>query len=126
MKKTAYPVLTTVHFLSAFSGSVWFSSFDALKGYWQRLIAEEDRPKTAFTTIYGLYQCKRLPMGLHSAIAEWKSSMDRIFSEHLHEYMEMYIDDGIIHSQSFQDHLNHLSLVCQNIFCWTYSVFVQM
>jgi hypothetical protein len=115
MKKKAYPVPKISHLLTSLSGSTWFSSFDALKGYWQRMLAEEDRPKTAFTTIYGLYQWKRLPMGLHSAVAEWQSSMDQIFSEYLHDIMEIYIDDGIIHSNCFKDHLKHITLILSKV-----------
>ena len=91
------------------------------------MLAEEDRPKTAFTTIYGLYQWKRLPMGLHSAVAEWQASMDQIFSEYLHDIMEIYIDDGIIHSNCFKDHLKHITLILsKGLFRWINTISIKM
>lgn len=115
MIKRAYPIPHINQIISCLSGSFWFSSFDALKGYWQRSVAIEDRPKTAFVTIYGLYQWKRLPMGLHKAVAEWQSSMDRIFSEFLFKFMVMYIDDGLVYSNNFQQHVGHLRMILQKV-----------
>jgi hypothetical protein len=83
MQKKAYPIPKINSLIASLAGSTIFSSFDALKGYWQRLLAEKNRPITAFTTIHGLYQWKRLPMSLTSAVAEWQSSMDRIFAPFL-------------------------------------------
>jgi hypothetical protein len=36
MIKRAYPVPNINQIISCLSGRFWFSSFDALKGYWQR------------------------------------------------------------------------------------------
>jgi hypothetical protein len=74
-------------------------------------VDERDRHKAAFTTIYGQYHWKRLPMGLHSAVAEWQASMDRIFAEYMFKFLVLYIDDGIIYSNSFEDHLSHTAVI---------------
>jgi hypothetical protein len=57
-KKQAYPVPNISELLATLAGAAWFSAFDALKRYWERLVDEEDRHKTAFITIFGLYQWK--------------------------------------------------------------------
>ena len=42
----------------------FISSLDLTKGYWQVPVAEEDRGKTAFTTLFGLLQFRLIPFGL--------------------------------------------------------------
>lgn len=51
-------------------GHVWFFSALTLAGrYWQVLIAEEDREKTAFVTPKGMYKFLRMPFELNNAPA---------------------------------------------------------
>jgi hypothetical protein len=57
--------------LDAVSGSKYVTSLDLTSGYHQILISEEDRPKTAFCTLFGHFQFKVFIEGLpqvHSAL----------------------------------------------------------
>jgi len=45
-----YPIPQIDNTLDTLSESQWFSTVDLLSGYWQAEVAEEDKPKTAFTT----------------------------------------------------------------------------
>lgn len=39
----------------------YLTTLDLVKGYWQVLVTEDDRPKTAFVTNWGKYQFKTMP-----------------------------------------------------------------
>ena len=62
-----YPLLRPDYVFSAMAYKQYFSVFDAVKGYHQVDIDEEDRHKTAFICHCGLFQYKRLPFGLKNA-----------------------------------------------------------
>jgi hypothetical protein len=84
---------------------------DALKGFWQLALEPSSRPLTAFTTIHGLYQWKVLPMGLKTAPSIWQYTMDHIFRESLFKNLVIYIDDLLVYSQSFAQHLRDLDAI---------------
>ena len=59
-----YPVRQLQDFTSELSGKSVFSKIDLLKGYHQIPVADEDVPKTAVITPFGLYVFPRTPFGL--------------------------------------------------------------
>ncbi|GBN08843.1 Transposon Ty3-I Gag-Pol polyprotein [Araneus ventricosus] len=54
--KDSYPLLRIDDTLDALNGSQWFSTSDLKSGYWQVEIQPEDKEKTAFTTVQGLWK----------------------------------------------------------------------
>ncbi|KAB5588054.1 Transposon Tf2-1 polyprotein [Ceratobasidium theobromae] len=61
-----YPLPKQTNILHALEGSKWLSTFDALSGFNQLTIKEEDRAKTTFRCHRGLFQFKRLPFGFRN------------------------------------------------------------
>ena len=59
-----FPIPRQSDILASLSGAQVLSSLDALSGFTQLELAEEDIEKTAFRTHRGLFQFKRLPFGL--------------------------------------------------------------
>ena len=66
-KDLAYPIPCTQDCLDAVAGTTIFSTMDITAAYHQIPVAEEDIPKTAFITKYGLYEFKTMPFGLKTA-----------------------------------------------------------
>jgi hypothetical protein len=95
------------------SKSTLFSSLDLKSGYWQVAVEENSIPKTAFSTRDGHYEFLRLPFGLRNAASEFSKIMKAIFDNST--YVEIYIDDIIIHSASFAEHLVYIKSVLENL-----------
>ena len=92
----------------------FISTIDLTRGYWQIPIATKDREKTAFTTPYGLFHFMVLPFGLNGAPACFQRLMDRILKG-CEDFAAAYLDDVVIYSISWQEHLRQLEEVLSRI-----------
>ena len=98
--------------MEALKGAKYFSTLDLKSGYWQVPIKEEHRSKTAFRTSSGqLYEFNRLPFGLCNAPATFSRLMDNVLSGLSWEVCLYYLDDIIIFSRGWQEHLDRLRMV---------------
>lgn len=62
-----YPLPNIQDFTSALDGTRAFSKTDLVRAFHQIPVAEEDIPKTAITTPFGLFEFLRIPFGLQNA-----------------------------------------------------------
>jgi hypothetical protein len=106
--KDCYPMLRSDYIFSSLTGKRFFSALDAVKGYHQVEIAEQDRYKTAFITHRGLFQFKRMPFGLRNAPAQFQRMMDTILGSLRWEAALCYIDDVLVFSDTWEQHIAHL------------------
>lgn len=106
--KDSHPLPRVDDALDALSGSAWFSTMDLQHGYWQVELEEKDREKTAFTTGSGLYHFKVMPMGLTNAPATCQRLMEMVLRGLPWKTCLVYLDDVLIYSRSFSEHLEHL------------------
>jgi len=75
----------------------FFAVLDMTSGYWQTPIAEASRKYTAFTTIYGIFEWCRVPMGLKGACAYFQRAITtQILIDIIHRIVESYLDDLIV------------------------------
>ena len=106
----SYPMPRIDKLIDRLGRAVYITTLDLTKGYWQVPVAKRDRPKTAFTTPFGQFQFRRMPFGLQGAPATFQRMMDRVL-EGLREYTSAYLDDLIIVSEPWRDHLRHLEAI---------------
>ena len=106
-----YPLPRIDDLIDKMSGAKCFSSLDLASGYHQIRIAEEDVPKTAFSTPFGHYQFKVLAFGLTNAPATFQYAMNDLFAAQLGRYVCVYLDDILIFSKNAEDHEKHLEEV---------------
>ena len=113
-KADAYPMPRVDELIDRVAGAPYISTLDLTKGYWQVPVAQEDREKTAFTTPYGLFQFKRMPFGLQGAPATFQRMVDRLL-DGCGKFSGAYLDDVIIFSETWSDHVKHLETVLGRI-----------
>lgn len=114
-RKDAYPLPRIEESLDALGGAKWFSTLDLASGYNQVPIAEKDKPKTAFCTPFGLFEFNRMPFGLCNAPSTFQRLMERIFGDQSFQSLLLYLDDIVVFSATFEDHLHRLELVLSRL-----------
>ncbi|WVZ70449.1 hypothetical protein U9M48_019118 [Paspalum notatum var. saurae] len=88
-----------------------FSKIDLRFGYYQIKIREEDIPKTAFSTRYGLYEYLVMSFGLTNAPAFFMFMMNSVFMNELDKFVVVFLDDNLIYSKDKKEHEKHLRIV---------------
>ncbi|KAL5457023.1 hypothetical protein EMCRGX_G034258 [Ephydatia muelleri] len=107
----AYPLLRIDATLESLAGSTLFTTLDLASGYWQVEIEEDDKEKTAFSTEKGHFEFNVMPFGLTNAPATFQRLMECILAGLTGEQCLIYIDDIIVFSASFPEHLERLTNV---------------
>ncbi len=110
-KKDSYPIPHIQESLDLLGQTQYFTTLDLFSGYWQVEMNESSKEYTAFTTYDGLYQFKVLPFGLCNAPSTFQRLMESVLRGLNWKICLIYIDDIIIFSKSFEEHLAHIDLV---------------
>ena len=92
----------------------FITTLDLTKGYWQVPVAPESRAKTAFVTPFGKYQFLTMPFGLMGAPSTFQRMMDDLLRD-LHLFSAAYIDDIVIFSEDWDQHVKHVRAVFQKL-----------
>jgi hypothetical protein len=78
-------------------------------------IREQDIPKTAFTTRYGLYEFVVVYFELTNAPTYFVNLMNKVFMEKLYRFVVVFIDDILIYSETAEEHEEHLRIVLDRL-----------
>ncbi len=109
-----YPMPRVDELLDRLGRARYISTLDLKKGYWQIPLSDSAKPKTAFSTPSGHWQYRILPFCLHGAPATFQRLMDIVLCPH-QQYAAAYLDDVVVHSEHWEDHLDHLRRVLMEL-----------
>jgi len=93
------------------NGCEFFSTCDLRWGYWQTEIDERDLDKTAFVTRKGQWRFKVLSFGLANAPSQFARIMELVMSGLTFDVCLVCLDDILVFSKTFDEHLNRLATV---------------
>ena len=89
-----------------------WSSIDMTSSYWQVEVEEEHKKYTAFSVPgVGKYECHKMPFGLCNAPSTFQSFMEKVLKDVLGKICMVYLDDIIIFSDTFEEHVERLNIV---------------
>ena len=115
--RDVYPIPRIDDTLDQLQHAKYFSSMDLRSGFWQIELDASSRDKTAFISHAGLFRFRVMPFGLTNAPATFQRLMDLVLGRLKWSCALVYLDDIIVYSSSFDDHLRHLELVLQQLEC---------
>ena len=110
-KPDSYPIPNTRDCLDAFAGAKLFSVLDLRMGYFQIPVLEEDIPKTAFVSKYGLYEHLTMPMGMMNSGSCFQRVMERCLAGLQWFICLVYLDDVCVFGKNFEEHIYRLEQV---------------
>lgn len=113
--KNTYPLPRIDELLDRLHGAKVFSKIDLRSGYHQVRVHDDDIPKTAFRTRYGLFEFLVLPFGLTNAPATFMTLMNDVFREEMDTFVIIYLDDILVFSPNEEQHLIDLERVLQKL-----------
>lgn len=105
-EKDAYPIPYLSSILDRLRDAKFLTSLDIRSAYWQIPLSPDSKAITAFTVPgRGLYQFTRLPFGLHNSPATFQRLIDRILGAKVEPFCFAYLDDIIIATPTFEQHI---------------------
>ncbi len=111
--KDAYALPFIDELLESVHGAKFFSALDLFSGYHQIPMDPKDIEKTAFTTKFGNYNFVVMPFGLTNAPASFQREMNRILMPLIGQCLFVYMDDILVYSPTFEQHIKDLEKVFQ-------------
>ena len=114
-RRDAFPLPRVEESFDALNGARLFSSLDLTAGYNQVAVDPTDIHKTAFTTPFGLYEYLRMPFGLCNSPSTFQRLMEICLGDHCYQSLLVYLDDILVFSTNFDEHLERLGLVFERL-----------
>ena len=101
-----YPVPHIQNFTSFLAGAKYFSTVDVIHCYHKIAVREENIPKTAIITPFGLYEFLLMLFGLKNAAQAFQRFMDSVCRGM--DFVFVYLDDILVASKDEGKYLKHL------------------
>jgi hypothetical protein len=103
----SYPLPRQEDIIEPLRGKPYISIVDLQKAFYQRFIRKRDRWKTTVISHRGLEMFKVVLMGYCGSPSNMQEFMDKLLAPYT-AYAKCYIDNIVIFSDTFEDHVEHL------------------
>ncbi|MBW0550664.1 hypothetical protein O181_090379 [Austropuccinia psidii MF-1] len=111
-----YPIPKIQIALTQITQEMYISTMDALKGFHQNVVMQRARKYLVIIVHCGLYEYSIIPFGIKNAHSHFHIMMNEIFPEELSiGWLIIYIDDILVCSKTWEEHMYRLSRVLTKI-----------
>lgn len=114
-RKDTYPMPDIQLLLDSLRGAKILSSLDLRSGYYQVAMNPESIERTAFVTLESKYEFLVLSSELCNALSTFVRMMNLVLDGIKHKFALVYLDDILIYSKSYEEHLVHLREVFERL-----------
>ena len=109
--RNRYPLSRIYDLFDQLKGARVYSKIDLRTSYHQLRVKEADIPKTAFRMRYGHFEFTVMPFKFTNMPTVFMGLMHSVFQPYLDHFVEVFVDDILIYSQSEEEHEDHLRIV---------------
>lgn len=119
-KTDAYPMPLIDDLVQSTKRNCFMSTLDLRSGFWQVVVKECDKDKTAFQTPFGTYRFNRMPFGLKNAPSTFQRLIDKLRSSLNRDLCQIegdnvtllaYQDDLLLITETYSGHIAALCAV---------------
>ncbi|MBW0487851.1 hypothetical protein O181_027566 [Austropuccinia psidii MF-1] len=111
-KADRYPIPRIPHALDKLAKAKYITKMDFMEGVHQNRVKPNSIKLLRIICHMSIYEYTRMPFGIKNAPAHFQRTMDTIFQEEILEgWMIVYINDIIIYSETWEDHLQYIDRV---------------
>ena len=112
-RKDAYPLPPQCDIISSVRGCRYISVVDAVSFFFQWPVKEEDREKFTVNSHRGQEQFQVALMGFCNSVQHVQRELEHLLQDLT--FVKAYIDDMVLGSQTFEEHLEHLDRFFQRL-----------
>ncbi|MBW0529665.1 hypothetical protein O181_069380 [Austropuccinia psidii MF-1] len=111
-KTDRYPITRIPNALDKLEKANQITKMDCMKGLHQNRVKQNSMKLLIIIFHMGIYKYTRKPVGIKNKLAHFQRMMDTIFQEEILEgWMVVYIDDIIVYSETWEDHMQYIDIV---------------
>ncbi|KAL0173707.1 hypothetical protein M9458_029675, partial [Cirrhinus mrigala] len=113
--KYRYPLPLVPLALEQLRSARFYTKLDLRSAYNLIRICKGDEWKTAFSTTSRHYEYRVMPFGLANSLSYFQAFVNEVFRDMLNRWVIVYIDDILIYSNTYADHVLHVRTVLQRL-----------
>ncbi|MBW0553501.1 hypothetical protein O181_093216 [Austropuccinia psidii MF-1] len=111
-KAERYPIPRIPHVLDKLAKAKYITKMNCMKGFQQNGVKPNSMKLLRIICHMGIYDYTRMPFRIKNAPAHFQRMRDTIFQEEVLEgWTIVYIDDIIIYSETWEDHVKYIDRI---------------
>ena len=112
-----YPLIDLEEFLADLGNkkSTYFTTFDLKSAYLQVPLSERSQELCSFVCSKGQFSFLRAPFGLCALPLVFARLIDEVLRGTKHQFTQTFIDDILLYSSSFSQHMHHIDIVLSRL-----------